>query len=212
MENMGTAREMTNRECNQATLSFQDVLAGLLYVFIMLAAFLFRLDNLDELVTTHPLAPVFSIALPILLCYCYPKLDRWSTARGDTTVIVSVASGVCTGAHVGYKLGLFHFNSSQSPFSPTELDAALLLLVAARLLVGLTIVVSIRSLMKWLSLRFIAWYWRIDTSRKENLRALPVELLHKFSVYFSLGFSAIVVVPLVFRALNIHRESYFNEL
>ena len=191
---------------------FQDVLAGLLYVFIMLVAFLFRLDNLDELVTTHPLAPIFSIALPLLLCYCYPKLDRWSTARGDTTVIVSVASGICTGSHIGYKLGLFNHAPAQTLSPIGDVDSTLLLLLLARLVVGLSVIVASRSLMKWLSLKFIAFFWRIDTSRKENLRALPVELLHKFSTYFTIALAAVLVVPLAFRALNIHRESYFNEL
>ena len=170
------------------------------------------MDTIDEYILTNHASPLLCIAIPVALCLFYPKLERWSTARGDTTVIVSVASGVCVGTHWAYRLGLMHKSSTAPPYALAHINTYWFLLVALRLVIGVAVLVVTRTVMKSLSLKIVGWVTKIDTKVKENQQQLYVELPYKFVTYFSIAIVTVMVVPNIFWLLNIHRDTYFSEL
>ena len=62
-------------------------------------------DSMDRLLVSAWWAPLPIVLVPLLALVNYPKLDRWSTARGDTTLIVGTATGVMLGYWFSNQLG-----------------------------------------------------------------------------------------------------------
>lgn len=58
-------------------------LAGTLMVFIIPA-----LDLVDEFQLKHPYAPLVMIVVTVAAALMYPRIDEWSTCRGDTMLIL----------------------------------------------------------------------------------------------------------------------------
>ena len=191
---------------------FQDVLAGLLYVSILMPLYFLVMDALDDFLLHHPLSLLVCVGVPLLMCAYYPPLDRWSTARGDTTVVVSVASGVYAGAHIAYQTGFMHHGDAEPPFEGGDLGSVNVLLMSLRLLIGVVFLVATRAIVKSSSLKLIGRITNVDTTKKENLQQLTVELFYKFSTYFSMAIVCMWIVPIVFLMLGIQRDSYFYEL
>ncbi len=69
----------------------QDIVAGLLYTLAMMPVYYwFVMDMIDSLAVSGSslIAPCLILGVPLLWCLTYPKLDYWSTARGDTTLVL----------------------------------------------------------------------------------------------------------------------------
>ena len=127
-------------------------------------------------------------------------------------MIVSVASGVCVGTHMARQLGMMHKSTVEPPYVLGDIDTAWCGLIFVRLVIGVVLLVITRQVMKTVALKVVALVTKIDTKVKENQQKLCVELPCKFLTYFSIAMVNCLVVPIVFKLLNIHRESYFYEL
>ena len=60
-------------------------LAALLMLFIIPA-----LDIVDEFQLKHPYAPFVMVAVTMAAALMYPRIDEWSTCRGDTMLILGL--------------------------------------------------------------------------------------------------------------------------
>ena len=66
-------------------------MAGLLYTLAMMPVYYWVvMDVIDSLAVSGSslLAPCLLLGVPLIWCLTYPKLDYWSTARGDTTLVL----------------------------------------------------------------------------------------------------------------------------
>lgn len=189
-----------------------DVLAGLSFVFgLMVVCFPF-LDNIDNFILTHPYAPVALILVPLIMALCYPTLDKWNTARGDTTLILGVGSGVGLGHWFSFQYGFMQRATTLPPYQiiwPTWLWFGQMLL---RLALGVVILIATRVVMKLLSYNLVCYIVGVSKEDMQAHKKLSVELPYKLITYTLIAFNSVFLAPQIFSYLGIERETYFTEL
>ncbi|NXD38509.1 SGPP2 phosphatase, partial [Copsychus sechellarum] len=179
-----------------------DVIGGALISAVLLVLLYPAWDTIDHLLLTSPFCPLFSIVVPLVLCYNYPKLDYYSPTRGDTTTILGAAAG----ATVGFWLNNQH---AASAYTSKSVQAGFPLLsstvgfVLARFLVGILVVLLTRWLMKSLVLGMLGYRYQFPLGDLAARRRREVEVPYKFVTYSCVGFTATVVVPLLHKLLGL---------
>jgi sphingosine-1-phosphate phosphatase 1 len=170
------------------------------------------LDVIDHFTLTHHYAPVVVVLVPLALALCYPTLDKWSTARGDTTLILAVTSGLGVGNWFCYQYGFMQRATTLPPYEiiyPTWQWFGQMLL---RLALGVVILIATRTIMKLLSYNLICYLLGVNKEDMKSHQKLSVELPYKFATYMVVAFNFVWLSPQVFRYLGIERETYFTEL
>ncbi|NXI68143.1 SGPP2 phosphatase, partial [Anseranas semipalmata] len=178
-----------------------DVIGGALISAVLLVLLYPAWDSIDHLLLTSPFCPLLSIAVPLVLCYNYPKLDYYSPTRGDTTTIL----GAGAGATVGFWLN----NQYAAPAYASEnlgfplITGMMVVLMLARFFTGLFVILLTRQLMKSMVLSVLCYCYKFPIGDLEARRRLEVEVPYKFVTYSSVGFSATVIVPLLHELLGL---------
>ncbi|XP_042235412.1 sphingosine-1-phosphate phosphatase 2-like isoform X1 [Homarus americanus] len=199
--------------------SVLDVLCGLVLVTVLLIMILPWVDTLDHLALTHPASPVISITLTIAMVVCYPATDRWTPARGDTTVIVGVGCGSLLGSWVNYQMGIIREPSLPPPYSVIWPSLNMIGLSLLRTVLGLVIIVAVRAIFKSLSFATICALLQVKAEDYVNKtgsitvrRRLVVELFYKFITYIAIGFTVVYTGPMAFRLIGIERPTFYTEI
>ncbi|XP_066522844.1 sphingosine-1-phosphate phosphatase 2 [Hoplias malabaricus] len=164
-----------------------DVMSGILISAMILGVSYPYWTTLDFLQLNSPLSPVVAVVLPLYLCYKYPELDHYSTTRGDTTIIMGVASGCSVGYWANQQLGITFEPSGPFPVTLGPVTLVTVVLCVARFCVGLVILVLTRQIMRWLSLRFICWTYGVSVGDIEARRRKEIEVPYKFCTYLTIG-------------------------
>ncbi|KAG0727911.1 Sphingosine-1-phosphate phosphatase 1 [Chionoecetes opilio] len=199
--------------------SVLDILSGLVLVSGLLAVMLPWVDTLDHLALTHPASPAITITLTIAMVVCYPATDRWTPARGDTTVIVGVGCGSLLGSWVNYQLGIIRGPSLPPPYTVLWPTLNMVGLSMLRTSLGLVVIVAVRAIFKSLSFATICALLQVRAedymNRSGSLtsqRRLVVELFYKFITYIAIGFTIVYTGPFTFRLLGIERPTFYTEV
>ncbi|CAH1791114.1 unnamed protein product [Owenia fusiformis] len=192
--------------------SILDLLAGLGIVIVSLPALLPWLDTIDYFQIYHPYAPLVIIGLGLFGAICYPAMDRWSTARGDTTLIISVASGAAIGSWMNYQMGYITAADTPPPYLVITPDARWLGLMIMRMCIGSVVLVATRAIMKALTFHLVCYVFRVNKVDKESRQNIWIELAYKYLTYTMVSFNVVFLAPLVFRYLGIERITAFTEL
>lgn len=190
----------------------QDVLAGLAFVFGLMLVVFPLLDIMDDFMLHSSYSPALCVLVPLVLAIFYPTLDKWSTARGDTTIILGVCGGIGLGHWVCYQYGLMERATTPPPYDIIPPSFSWFGQMLLRLSIGVVILFSTRAVMKTLTLNVICWLTKQD---KEDVRAhqkLIVELPLKFFTYMAIAFNSVYLAPQVFRYMGIERPTYFTEI
>ena len=174
----------------------------------MLPIWLYVMNPLDNFVMTHPLAPWLSILAPLAMCLCYPKLDRWSTARGDTTLVVGVGAGVAFAQWFRFQYGLMADVEAGPPYAVPTITTSLITLHILRMLVGGLLALLTRAVFKFSIYHISCRCVGADATDPISKQRLGVELPTKFVTYVVMGFNTVVVSPLLFEYLGIGRPVY----
>lgn len=183
-------------------ISLQDVIGGALISAVLLVLLYPAWDTIDHLLLTSPFCPLFSIVVPLVLCYNYPKLDYYSPTRGDTTTILGAAAGATVG---------FWLNNQYSASAPTgtsvqpghPLASSTMVFVLARFFTGILVVLLTRWLMKSAVLGVLGYRYQFPMGDLQARRRLEVEVPYKFVTYSCVGFTATVLVPLLHQLLGL---------
>lgn len=85
--------------------SLLDVIAGIIYSLLMLILVMPILEPVDKFMLENQLSPLLALIFGYSICYYYPSLKKWSTARGDTTIIIGTVVGFSIGSNLNYQLG-----------------------------------------------------------------------------------------------------------
>nr|UCK81541.1 sphingosine-1-phosphate phosphatase 1 [Arenicola marina] len=192
--------------------SILDVIAGLLFVFSLMPVVLPFMDAIDNAILTHPWSPALCLLIPLVMCLAYPTLDRWSTARGDTTLILAVAAGISVGHWVSFQYGFMHKAPTSPPYDiipPTWQWFGEMLM---RLSIGVVILFSTRAVFKAMTLNATCWLAGVDRRDKAAHQNIRIELPCKFITYAAIAFNTVYLAPQVFRYLGIERETFFTEI
>ena len=204
------------------TPCLQDIYVGLAFSTLLIAFIFPLVDILDPLLVCHPLAPAATVSLSVAAVVFYPGSDRWTPARGDTTVILAVYLGVQLGYWANFRLGYMAASPAPGPGPPypilwptfEQYGHTLL-----RMIVGGVTYVATHAVFKSASYRLACAALGVDAEalRRQprdirNVAKIRVELFHKFVTYVAVGFDAAFVVPIVFQAIGIERSKYYTEV
>lgn len=189
-----------------------DIVGGLGLAVILLSIFLPLLDSLDNYQLTNPYAPITVIGTILLLAVFYPTGDRWTPARGDTTVILGTGAGCSFGSWLNFQLGIIRGPSMPPPYKILWPTYEMIGLTLLRTVIGILIVVATRAFFRSVSYIIVCWVLRLDRRDVQNTQKIAVELSCKFITYAVLGFNATYLCPAVFRFLNIERITMFTEV
>ena len=169
-------------------------------------------DTIDKFLVSHPLAVPVLVAVCIGLCLIYPTQDKWNSARGDTTLVLAVFSGIFIGIWFTGALTDFQPAKDSPPFVlefPSRNEIGLKVL---RQVIGVSVLVVVIEIMKIICLRIIAHLAGLDYRDNAIKKKLVVELPYR---YVSYGLSSVIacyIMPLIFLKLNIERPSFYSEV
>lgn len=192
-------------------LSFQDVIVGILCVCLLFPLLFPFLNDFDHFSVTHPLAPIFTIGIPFIMCICYPPVDKWNTARRDTTLLVGVAAGISVGSWLSYQYGL----AVESPPTPYGIYLPTLMTVGLsflRLLVGVPLMLLTGELLRPIVRRIISHILKMDLQDPQIKKMQIYELTDSFIPFLFVAINVTFGIPLIFKLLSIDRPEYYTEL
>lgn len=157
-------------------------------------------------------APFVALSVGFAMCYYYPSVKQWSTARGDTTIIIGTVCGFSVGAFLNNQFG-FWVRPSEPPLYDILFPNALgYLHLVVRTALGILMFVACRYILKKSLLRLICHLNRLDYQDPASKKLKCVELPYYYLSYFVLGTNIAFMSPFVFRMLNIERDERYTEL
>jgi len=192
--------------------SVLDIIAGLIYVCLLLPVYLSIVEPMDNLLLSAWWAPLAIILVPLVALAYYPPLDRWSSARGDTSLIVGTATGVMLAYWFSNQCGLISAPLTPAPYEMATPTLSSLATSFVRLVLGALLLVLTRQIIKTASMTVTCWIQGLNKREEKTRQMLSVELPTKFVTYNCIALVCIIVAPQLFIYLGIERSSYFNEI
>lgn len=185
--------------------SVLDVLAGVLYSSLILLLSLPVLELTDVVVLHSAWAPLLVLGLPCVLALLCFRLDAWSTSRGDTAQILGSGAGVTLASHVNAQLGFSRDPLTTTTMALPDITVWIILTVLLRMLLGVAVLVLTRAVMKSLTLACLCRVFS-STAGGDVRRArqhMHIELPYRYTVYSTVGFNVLFLVPLLFSYLHL---------
>ncbi|XP_039597260.1 sphingosine-1-phosphate phosphatase 1 [Polypterus senegalus] len=185
--------------------SILDVIAGFLYSILIMVIFQPALEIIDNFNLTCTYAPLIIISLHLAMGLFSFTLDTWSTSRGDTAEILGTGAGIACASNLNYMLGLMPDPPvSLLPLAVPAITTGLVVKCGTRFLLGVVILLVTRAIMKAITIPLACRIFHIpcDDIRKARQR-MEVELPYRYITYGTVGFTALFVVPVIFRVLNL---------
>nr|XP_056705906.1 sphingosine-1-phosphate phosphatase 2 isoform X2 [Euleptes europaea] len=176
-----------------------DVIVGSLISGLLVAVTYPTWDFLDGLMLASPWCPVFYIAVPLLLCYNYPRLDHYSPTRADTTTILGAGAGSMIGDWMSNHYVAKYSAEVVSPLVTAET----VLMALLRFLVGVCFLVVTRQMVKSMALRALCSWYKVSVDDPVAKQQTEIEVPYKFITYSCIGLSATVLVPLLHEVLGL---------
>jgi hypothetical protein len=189
---------MTTSRIYMGVHSFTDVAAG-----IALGAGCFHVHAQAKLVletaiaSLSPLAPLAAAAAAVVAYMVITRPPRWTTAPGDTTLILGVWGGVMAGSALvpryGSSLLLDVLGGGAGAVAVTAHPVAVRVL--ARCTVGYAVLFATRAVVKGVVMP--AMTALAPASNEEPRHRYIIELPTKFATYAAVGFNAVCTVPML---------------
>ncbi|KAG6445482.1 sphingosine-1-phosphate phosphatase 1 [Manduca sexta] len=199
--------------------SVLDIAAGLLLSSSLLLVLIPLVDALDGFLLTWQFAPLLVVTVSILVIVYYPNADKWTPTRGDTTMIVSVCTGVLTGSWTNYQLGNMVASPQGPPYHIIWPSVEMLGCTILRTILGFCGVLATRAIGKSVSYAFVCALLgkdknalRNSENSLNNKHKIIVELSYKYFTYGMIGYNTTYVFPNVFDLLRINRPTYYTEI
>ncbi|XP_033733826.1 sphingosine-1-phosphate phosphatase 2-like [Pecten maximus] len=188
-----------------------DVICGILTACMIMPVLLPLVGTFDYLQVTHPLAPLVTVLGSFILCFVYPPVKEWNTARGDTATVHGIGGGISFGCWLNHYLGFMYAVPSGAPYEINIPSAEWFVLSLVRIAVGATLIAAGRQVAKRGSIRFLCYLYGQDRHDIQVQRQLKVETPQKFFTYFTISVGASFLAPFLFRTIGIHRETFYTE-
>lgn len=192
-------------------LSLQDVIVGAAIGVILIPIMMPYVEFLDRLQATNVFGSALVIVAGSFLLYIYPNPPEWNTAKGDTATVVSVGSGISVGTWVNYHLGYVLASEAIEPLQIPAFNIWWLILALTRSVIGVSILVIVRSIIKPVSIVAFSKLYNVDVKDVDTQRKMGMEKPQKYVAYFIVAFCAVYLVPYVLRYLGLMRMSFYSE-
>ncbi|XP_066565404.1 sphingosine-1-phosphate phosphatase 2 isoform X2 [Amia ocellicauda] len=173
---------------------YQDVICGVLIAGVVMAITYPVWDTFDHLQVTSPYSPIIAVVLPYLMSHFYPRLDHYSTTRGDTTIILGSAAGCSIGYWVNHQLGETYEPTGGFPLAIPAMTLAVVVYSCVRFAIGIAFLVVTRQVMKSLSLFVLCSWFQVSKEDRKARQRLEIEVPYKFVTYSAVGITSTVLV------------------
>ena len=190
--------------------SLLDVIAGVLYSTLILLVAIPALERMDAFLVESAAAPLVAILVGYTVCYCYPALKQWSSARGDTTIIIGTVVGFTIGANLANAFG-YLMRPSEPPLYDINFHINYVHCVV-RTCLGVAVLVATRQVLKKIVLRALCALYGRDARDPASKREFEIELPYYFFTYLVIGINVSFVSPVLFHKLGIQRDYRYTEL
>ncbi|BFZ12150.1 hypothetical protein BsWGS_15189 [Bradybaena similaris] len=192
--------------------SVLDIIAGIAFAVCLMSVTILIVGPVDSFLMSHPLALPTAALVCIALSWIYPSLEEWSTARGDTTLVLGVFSGIYAGMWLTGKLTQFEYVPDSPPYVLELPSTKDLRLGVIRQISGLFIIIIFLTFIKMAILHSLSWLFGYDPKDPRTKQCRPIELPYKYVSYYVSAVASTYVIPLLFWKLNIERPSYYSEV
>ncbi|XP_069774739.1 sphingosine-1-phosphate phosphatase 2-like isoform X2 [Narcine bancroftii] len=180
-----------------------DVLCGIAITALLVTVSYPFWDAIENFQMKNRFAPLLALTLSFLLSINYPELDHWSTARGDTTNIVSAGGGAAIATWINYQWDLLPEPLSAPPYEIPLLSPELIGRMGARFTIGIVIVFFARQAIKSMALAFVCKLAGVSPGDQQARKLLWVEVPYKYITYSCLGVVGLALCPAVHRYLSL---------
>jgi sphingosine-1-phosphate phosphatase 1 len=192
--------------------SLLDVLAGVLYSILVLICVIPILEPIDTFMIENAMSPPIALLGGWLICHYYPSLKKWSTARGDTTIIIGTVVGFSVGSFANNAFGFLH-RPDEPPLYEIVFPSTLgYVFAVVRTILGLLMILATRQFFKSSLLRLLCYLNQMDYKDPVSKKEKKIELPYNYATYFAIGLVISFLAPLMFRVLSIERDYSFTEL
>jgi len=213
--------------------SVADVIAGLSLAALLMVFIIPALEYIDDFQLKHEYAPYVMILVTIGAAFMYPRIDEWSTCRGDTMLILGLPSwSTCRGdtvATLGVQVGVaiaswVNYQSNYIPHDGIELvgsppyhiktpDLEWVKMALLRMVIGYSSLFLTRASMKQMTYKMSCWIFRLNPEEYEkNKKLMIVELPYKYLTYCAISLNVVYFSPLIFRFFDIERPTAWTEV
>jgi sphingosine-1-phosphate phosphatase 1 len=192
--------------------SLLDVIAGVLYSILVLLLFIPILEPIDKFMLENMYSPLIALTVGFALSHFYPSLKQWSTARGDTTIIIGTVVGFTIGSFLNNNLGLLNKPANPPLYDIHFPNALGYVFGVVRTILGLLIILATRQFFKFSLLRFLCHFHNLNPKDPVSKQQKKIELPYNYLTYFAIGLNIAFTSPYVFRLLNIERDYSYTEL
>lgn len=196
-----------------------DLIGGLALAIGLMIPLVPLIDITDHYFLTNGWILSILIILTIVTIIYYPSSDRWTPTRGDTTMVVSVTSGVHFGSWLNFTTGALSESLLSPPYEINWPTYQTLALIIFRTIFGFCCVIFLRGVCKSLSYSAMCAILRINSkdlikseNSLKNKNKVIVDLFYKYVTYFMVGFNIAYLMPKIFSIIGIGRNTFYNEM
>ena len=176
-------------------------------------------DRLDYWLITTSYSPLLVILVSILLVKIYPKSDKWTPTRGDTTLCVGLYAGIAVGAWINYQLGYIEEPILRPPYPVIWPSHAMWGQLLLRTVLGLCCVLATKAVGKTVCYAVACAFLGRDRTELiksenslENKAKIFVDLSSKFTMTLMIGINIQYLLPNVFKLIGIGRPDFYTEI
>ncbi|XP_078036538.1 sphingosine-1-phosphate phosphatase 2 [Augochlora pura] len=196
-----------------------DILAGLILAITLMVPLVPLVDMTDYYFVSNIWALAILIAISILVVIYYPRSNRWTPTRGDTSMVVSVTTGVHVGAWLNYKTGVMITPTHAPPYHILWPSNAMLGCLILRTILGFCSILATRVVCKSLSYGTLCAILKVNAkdlmkseNSLENKSKVLVDLVCKYLTCFMIGVNTVYLMPNVFTIFGIERPTFYTEI
>ncbi|XP_060821474.1 sphingosine-1-phosphate phosphatase 1-like [Bombus pascuorum] len=196
-----------------------DILAGLILAIALMIPLVPLVDYTDYYILSNIWALAILITISIAVIVYYPCSKKWTPTRGDTTMVVSVTTGVHLGAWLNYNTGAMIAPTKSPPYDIIWPTYPMFGCMILRTILGFSSILVTRAVCKSLCYRIMCAILRINSedlmksqNYSEDNNKVLVDLVHKYVTCFMIGVNTVYLLPNVFSIIGIERPTFYTEI
>ncbi|XP_011059161.1 PREDICTED: sphingosine-1-phosphate phosphatase 1-like [Acromyrmex echinatior] len=196
-----------------------DIVVGLVLAIALMIPLVPLVDITSPYIVTNFWLLAMLIAISIAIIVYYPSNSKWTPTRSDTAMVVSVTTGVHTGAWLNYYTGLLRVSQFLPPFPIVWPTYSVLGCLIIRTALGFSGIIVTKTFCKSFSYIIICNILQINWRElvkcqdyNSNQNKVFVDLVYRYVFCFMLGVNTVYLLPQIFNMIGIERPAFYTEI
>ncbi|XP_003700813.3 sphingosine-1-phosphate phosphatase 2 [Megachile rotundata] len=196
-----------------------DIIAGLILAIVLMIILIPLVDITDYYILSNVWVVAILIAFSIGVIVYYPCSKKWTPTRGDTTMVVSVTTGIHVGAWLNYNTGVMVTPPTPPPYHIIWPSYTMFGCMILRTILGFCNILAAKSICKSFSYGILCAILKTNPkdlmrsqNYSENKYKVLVDLVYKYFYCFVIGVNTVYFLPNFFTMIGIERPSFYTEI